>query len=49
MLMVNLFNFLIHFMSYFSSWLLACYLFVASLCGFTLVLQVLAQWLSIIA
>jgi hypothetical protein len=31
MLMVNLLNLLIHFMSYLSSWLLACYLFVVSL------------------
>jgi hypothetical protein len=31
MLMVDLLNFLIHFMSYLSSWLLAYYLFVVSL------------------
>jgi hypothetical protein len=31
MLMVDLLNFLIHFMSYLRSWLLACYLFVVSL------------------
>jgi hypothetical protein len=30
MLMVDLLNLLIHFMSYLSSWLLACYLFVVS-------------------
>jgi hypothetical protein len=39
MLMVDM---LIHFISYLSSWLLAYYLFVISLWGFTLVLQVLA-------
>jgi hypothetical protein len=31
MLMVDLLNLLIHFMSYLSSWLLACYLFMVSL------------------
>jgi hypothetical protein len=31
MLMADLLNFLIHFTSYLSSWLLACYLFVISL------------------
>jgi hypothetical protein len=28
--------------AYLSSWLLACYLVMVSLCGFTLILQVLA-------
>jgi hypothetical protein len=37
MLMVYLFNLLIHFISYLSSLLLACYLFMVSLSGFTLV------------
>jgi hypothetical protein len=31
MLVVNLLNLLIHFISYLSSWLLACYLFMVSL------------------
>jgi hypothetical protein len=31
MLMVNLLNLLIQFISYLSSWLFACYLFVVSL------------------
>jgi hypothetical protein len=42
MLVVGLLNLLIHFISYPSSWLIACYLVMASLWGFTLVLQVLA-------
>jgi hypothetical protein len=37
MLVVDLLNLLIQFISYLSSWLLACYLFMASLFGFTLV------------
>jgi hypothetical protein len=37
MLMVDLLNLLIHLTSYLSSWLLACYLLVVSLWGFTLV------------
>jgi hypothetical protein len=37
MLMVYLFNLLIYFISYLSSLLLACYLFMVSLSGFTLV------------
>jgi hypothetical protein len=34
MLMVNLLNLLTHFMSYLSSWLLVCYLFVVSFVRF---------------
>jgi hypothetical protein len=42
MLVVHMLNLLIHFIAYLSSWLLACYLVMVSLCRFTLVLQVLA-------
>jgi hypothetical protein len=35
-------NLLIHLIAYLSSWLLACYPVIVSLCGFTLVLHVLA-------
>jgi hypothetical protein len=42
MLVLDLLNFLIHFISYLFSWLLACYLFVVYLWEFTLVLHVLA-------
>jgi hypothetical protein len=37
MLVVDLLNLLIHFISYLSSWILACCLYMVSLCGFTLV------------
>jgi hypothetical protein len=38
----GLLNLLIHFMAYLSSWLLACYPVMVSLCRFTLILQVRA-------
>jgi hypothetical protein len=37
MLVVDLLNLFIHFISYLSSWLLACYLLMVSLEGLTLV------------
>jgi hypothetical protein len=37
MLVVDLLNLLIHFISYLSPWLLACYLLMVSLRGLTLV------------
>jgi hypothetical protein len=37
MLVVSLLNLLNHFISYISSWLLACYLLMVSLCGLTLI------------
>jgi hypothetical protein len=42
MLVVHLLKLLIHFIAYLSSWLLAGYHVMVSLCGFTLILQILA-------
>jgi hypothetical protein len=49
MLVVDLLNFLLHFISYLSSWLLACYPVMVSLCGFILIFASLDMVIDIIA